>query len=366
MLDDLFFGLNQDDPKEDYPGYFYKWDDAMSEDKPTGYFEAEQLIHIVDIYFQESENDKARKTIEYALAKYPDNEDLLYEILVSLSDYELWNDLFTLTGKYRNKKLFWIDGHRLEALFHLGMEDEAFQFFSRLKEAYTKDADSLSVLYQAMGESLLEVGLNDAAILVLDEAIKRLGEEIEFLWLQIESYVALENKEKVVELGTKIGELSPFDPVGWHRLGLYYSEIKKYDRAIEAFEFAQDLNFSDSKKNLFELISAHEKNGNIELALKKTKEYLHLYPESYFVNLSAALLSAETGKWEEAIGFLDKVINIKPEMDALYAYKASFLVNLGEIKKAKATLTEGIQRTNDPDGLLAGELGKIDLEFPEY
>ncbi|MDL2223011.1 hypothetical protein LJB98_02825 [Bacteroidales bacterium OttesenSCG-928-M11] len=365
MLDDIFFGLNQEEEhQENYPEYFYNWDNSLTEGKTPGYFESEQLSHIVEIYFQENENEKARKTILYSLEKYPNDDDLLYEIMIILSDYALWNDLFILTEKHRNSSVFWIDGHRLEALLHLGMEEEAFHFFSEIKRTYTKKSESLFILYQAMGESLIEVGLNDAAVLVLDEGIKVLGEKVEFLWLQLESYLALRDKEKVVELGNKIGILTPFDSLGWHRLGLYYSEIQEYERAIEAFEFAQNLNFSDSKKNLYELIKAYQSNGNPSMALEKTKEFLHLYPDNYFVNISAATLSAELEEWRDAIEYIDKVIALKPEMGALYLYKSSYLLKIGEIKKAKATLLDGISASNNSDELLLAELNRLNQSFP--
>lgn len=365
-IDDNFFDFDSNEAESPaYPYYYFAWDKILSEGKKPELIAPEEIKDIIEIYLEEGSFDKARKTIYYALnGGLEEDEDFLYEVFVLLSDFEQWNDTLSLCDRYKHLSEFWIDGHRLEALLHLGMEDEAFQVFGEIKKTYAEDKESLSVLYRAMGEALIEVDLFEAVVLVIGEAIDLLGKDIEFYWLQIDSYIALDQKEKVMEIAEIISSLAPFDSPSWYRLGICYRNIEEYEKAIDAFEFARNLHFEDEENNLLELIKAYEKNGNLSKALEKAKEFLYLYPDNYYVNLLAANLCGDMEQWEDAINFLNKVIKKKPKMDALYLYKSIYLVNLGEYKKAKQILQEGIDISSDPTGELASKLQVLNEQFP--
>ncbi|MDL2243237.1 tetratricopeptide repeat protein [Bacteroidales bacterium OttesenSCG-928-J19] len=365
-LDDYSFEFYEEESRrEPYPDYFYVWDKQLSENRIPGFFEVEELKDIIEIYLQQDELTKARQSIRIVLDKYGEDEDVLYDIFVLLSDFELWNDLLSLSKDLGKKQAFWIDGHKIEALFHLGMEEEAFQAFRQAKKRYAEDREALFILYRAVGESLIDIDLFEGAALVVEEGIDLLGDDIEFTWLQLESHVALADTEEVLKLGKKITNAAPFDSFSWHRLGLCYMEVKEYEKAIEAFEFAEDLNFPEKKKNLLKLIKAYEQNENHAKALDTAKEFLRLYPDAFFVNLTAASLSADMEKWEDAIKYLDEVIKVKPQIHVLYLYKSSYLMNLGEHRKALLILQEGIVKSEDPEGALKDELDRLKGQFPE-
>lgn len=342
--------------ENDLPDFFQAWDDALNKGQTPGYHEVEELCDIIDIYLSEEQDEKAKQTINYAFKFYPDNDELIYEVLLLLNDYEMWNDLLFLAEKYKDIPQIWPDGHKLSALLHLGMEEDAFLFFKKLKKKYAENKESISIIYQAMAEALHEVDLFDASIDVLKEAFELISDnDIDFLWLQVQNYVSLEDKEKVLELGARIQKLSPLDPETWSRLGNTYKDIGETKKEIEAFEFAQSLGNIDSSDLMF-LIYAYEKNGNINKALEKIDEYLLRNPDSYVVQLMAANFCSQTQDWAKALTYVTKAISLLPEMDSLYLYQADFLVRLGEYKKAIIALQEGIQKTGDHEGILAKEL----------
>jgi tetratricopeptide (TPR) repeat protein len=68
--------------------------------------------------------------------------------------------------------------------------------------------------------------------------------------------------------------------------------------------------------------------------------------------------------WADAIRFLDKAIKITPSLDALYLYKSTYLLHLGEQKKAKMVLKEGIKKTKDPEKDLGNELNRLNDLYP--
>ena len=356
-----------DNIENDIPDFFLAWDNALEKGQAPGYYEVEELCEIVDIYISEGKTDKAKKTIDYAFKFYPDNEDLVYETLLLLNDYEMWNDVLELAEKFSDMNQVWPDGHKLTALLHLGMEEDAFLFFRKMKSKYAEDEENLAIIYQAMAEALHEVDLYDASIDVLKEAIELISEDnIDFWWLQLQNYAALKDrdavKEDVFKISKHIQKLGSLDIETWCRLGNVYKEIDETEKAIEAFEFAQSLGRIDSN-DLMSLIYAYEKNGNLNKALEKTDEYLSRRPDSTIVLLLGANHCAQMQNWELALSYIVKAIDLIPEMDSLYIYQADFLVRLGEYRKALAALEEGIKKTGDKDKTLANKLEQLISEF---
>jgi len=355
-----------EETNETYPDFFLEWDKAVSSGNKPGFYEPEELTEIIEIYIINNQIKRAKQAINYAFRIYSDDEDLIYEILLLLNDYECWNDLMTLCEKLKKNELdVWVEGHRLTALLHLGMEDEAFIIFKRLKGELAENEEDLSIIYQAMGEALCDVDLFDSCIQIIEEALEKLEKDINFYWILLQCFVSLNCKKDVLELAEVIQNLSPLDAATWHRLGLSFQDIGDKERAIEAFEIARSLGY-DPEEILMNLIYIYDKNNNFNKALEKAKEYLEIYPESYFINMMAAKFNSDMENWNEALKYIDIALELTPYMEALYLYKSTFLINLGEYKKAKLILMEGINNTQDLKGNISKKLLELNNQYPDY
>jgi len=365
MKDFIFNHLNGE-ADESYPDFFFEWDNAVTSGRTPGFYEPEELTEIIEIYIINNQSKRAKQAISHALRIFSDDEELIYEILLLLNDYECWNDLLTICEQMsKGESDVWVDGHRLTALLHLGMEDEAFLIFQRLKTKYAGDKEDLSIIYQAMGEALCEVDLYDSAIEVIQEAVDNLDEDINFYWLQLQCYVSLDCKEEVLELAEVIQKLNPLDAGTWHRLGLFFRDINDNEKAIDAFEYAQSLGYSP-EEILMNLIYIYDENKNFNKALEKAKEYLLLFPESYLVNMMAAKLNSRMEKWNDALKYVDAALKLIPDEESLYLYKSNFLLHLEEYKKAKLALIDGLKNTKDSEGFLSKRLSKLNKQYPDY
>jgi len=354
-----------DSPKEPYPDFFHEWEESLTKNLSPRFFDAEELSEIIEIYLTEDEIQKAKKTIHHALKLHENNEDLIYDILLLLNDFTLWNDLLTLSEQYKDLPEVWVDGHKIAALLHLRMEEDAFLFFRKMKTKYEKNKENLSIIYQAMSEALNEVDLFEASANVIEEAISIMGVEIEFLWLQLLSYTALKDKENVCKIASQVESINPLDGETWHRLGNIYNEVEEIEKSIEAFEFAESLGYK-IQNNYLNLITIYEKNGNYIKALEKAKEYLYLYPENYMINIIATNICSQMEMWEEALYFVNVALKLIPEMESLYLYKSNFFLHLGEQKKAILALIEGIELTDDSQGDLKKELERLQDLYPDF
>src|SRR5215470_8773819 len=229
--------------EENYPNFFYKWNELLSANQIPCFLDADEFSEIIEIYLIEEEFAKARKTIYYALKYHFNNENLIYNIMSLLEDSKQWNDLLVLTKQYKNIQSIWIDKYKLIALFHLGMEEDAFVYFKTMKYKYKKDIKNLSDIYIAMGENLIELDLLNSAVDVINEGITIFDPTIDLYWLLLQSYLFLKQKENALEIISKIKQLDASNGKTWYCLGKIYLDLDETNKAIEAFEFAESLGY---------------------------------------------------------------------------------------------------------------------------
>lgn len=357
-----------DDENEDsFSDSFTEWDDARKLGTSPGYFDADELCDIIDTYLSLDQVSESKEVVEYALRVHPHNEDMLYDIMQMQNDYELWDDLFRLTEQYKTLDKVWVNAHKVTALLHLGMEENAFSLFRKAKTKYTKSRKSLTIFYLAMSESLYDVDLYEAAIDVINEILPKLEDNPneDLLWIQLQCYQATNNKEEVIRLCEQLVKISPMDADVWSRIGLVYKEIGEKEKSIDAFEFAASLGKREPI-DILNLIYSYKENGNLLKALEKADDYLERSPNDYIINLLAANLCMEIEDWEKALKYADKAISIDASNDFLYLYKSRCYIRLGEIKKAINTLEEGIRNSKDISNELKQELQILRGEYPEY
>jgi tetratricopeptide (TPR) repeat protein len=352
-------------PEDSYPEYFIEWDNAVRRGKKPGFYSSDDLLEIIEIYLDENKIDNARQAVDFALALHGADEDLLFDIMMTLDDFEMWNDLLTLSERYREETEEFGEGHKITALVHLGMEAEAFNFLKTLKKKYANDKDALGMVYAAMGEALLDIDLFESCDEVMQEAIVAVDEDEDFLWIRMQCLVALKNIPKLIKVAEKIQKKTPLDGENWQRLGIMFQEAGEMDRAIDAFENSLSLNY-ETRENLLNLIFAYDENENPAKALERIFEYIETYESDYYMFFTAAKLCAQLEDYAAALDYINQAIVLEPSADdSIYLYKSSFLMHLDEKRKAKLALAEGIKNTEDPYDNLKKELLKLNLQFPE-
>lgn len=357
---------NQDEEgNEQYPVFFYEWDNSVRKGKKPGFYSAEDLLEIIEIYLEEEKIDNARQVVDFALALHGADEDLVCDIMLIMDEYELWNDLLEMSERYSNITDEYGECNKIISLLHLGMEEDAFHFFGTLKKKYAGDSETLTVIYTAMGEALLDLDLFESSDEVMLEAIRTTGENDDYLWIRLQCLVALKDNEAAIEIAEKIQQKNPLDGELWRRMGEAFQELGEKDRAIDAYENALSLDH-DPQTVLLKLIFAYEDNENPAKALERLNEYMEQFESSYYLFFTAAKLCSQLEDWTAALAYINQAISLEPSADeSVYMYKSHFLLQLDEKLKAKLALAEGIENTTDPYGKLRKELLKLNKKFPK-
>ncbi|GHT01495.1 hypothetical protein AGMMS49525_02340 [Bacteroidia bacterium] len=368
--DDDMFSLGRP-----YPDFFYEWDETLDANRePSRLFDSSELGNIVSFYANDREESKLKKTAKYALKIYPNDKELLGDVMDALEERGLWNDLLTLSKKHVCQGNVIADSNVLLSLLHLRMEEEAFVAFSKMTEIYTSD-DRLSAIYLAMGDALADVDLFQSSIAVINEGIKLFPDVQEFLWLNMETYWAMDEREKTFEMADKLTQKNALDVNFWKQLGDIYNKMEEHEKAVEAFQYAESLGY-DRNLHLLDMARTYHDSENYEQALEALEEFTdefspHQIFGQTFVPLIAAEMCAQLEQWEKAIVYLDKSIAFSPNSELFYHSKAEALVRLKRYDEAKSVLEEGIRMCQDEDGYLKKLLSKFmagdyDLDRDNY
>jgi len=363
-FDDLAQEFDEDDG-ELFPEVYYQWDDALSANLTPPYIEEDDLLMIINLYLDDGDLEKARKTIDYTFRFYPSDMELLADVLMSLNECELWNDIIDLVEQYDSMPDIWVDCHKISALLHLGLEEEAYTWFILRKELYRIEEDDYALLYQAMCEALTDVDLFESAIAILNEARQIFGNSEELEWLNLQIDISKEDKDSAMKTAARIEKMNPLDGLTWHNLGrIYANDLDAPENAIDAFEFAESLDFREQPNYLY-LICMYEKCEYYLKALDKIKEYESRFDENLMLQVLAISICTELGMWNESLNYVNRAINRAPEISSLYICKSDILQSLGETQKARSVLEEGIRQTADNGGELKKKLKNLLKLYPD-
>ncbi len=141
----------------------------------------------------------------------------------------------------------------------------------------------------------------------------------------------------------------------------YYASIAalRSEKNEEALALLTELAQSDysAKQSVFELLASVYQNQNDTVKyLKALQEGLEAYPQSQFFIGSIVNYYVSTGKYAEALEYVDKVIATDPKNIEYINVKAELLNQLKDYKGAKAVLEAALAENRTPNGVFL--LGK--------
>lgn len=149
---------------------------------------------------------------------------------------------------------------------------------------------------------------------------------------------------------------SPHSPQNHNNLGDYYSRHGDYQKAIEEFKSAIELNpdYGDAYHNLG---NAYREIGNNEEAIANYQKALSLNPNLWQSHQNLAARYFELGEFGLALQELEKAVKINPQNPALYINLGILYLQLDEKEKAKEAFQQALlidpQNQRAKEGLLS-------------
>ena len=254
--------------------------EAMSQQGTVGFIEETVIWQLIDHYEAQDQLDRAIDVIDHAIRQFSYSTDFYLQKARLLSEQ----------GKI-HQALACLDGANA---FLVG-ESEADLLRAELLAACDREEEALSLIYQLKselrGKELGNVFFCEACIyeqqeqfdqkyIALDHALRlnpNNGSALERVWFSME--LAGMYKESI-ELHQFLLDEDPYNHIAWYNLGYAYFSLKKYKKAIEAFEYAYIVqpDFAFAYRDCAECWMAI---GQFDKALTCLKELLlHTQPDS--------------------------------------------------------------------------------------
>lgn len=327
------------------------------------FFDAIEFENIINYYLDSAKTNLAKQALQLGLAQHPNSfilkllkaEILIFEGNLDRS-FELLNQLQALEPN--NSEVY----------------VQKAAIFSKKK----KHKEAVNLLYSALQHTADEadiLSLIGMEFLYIDDFKKALSSFAKCLEVDFEDYSALHNvifcfnmqskhKEAIEYLKNYVNNKNPYSEVAWHQLGIQYFTIKKYKKALKAFEYAILID-EEFIGGYIEKAKTLEKLKKYRKAIYQYKIALELDDPTSFVYHKIAFCYEKLQKKSLAIQFYKKAITEDPLSEKNWIAITSILIEKKKHKKALKTIRKALE--TDPDKASYLKLyAQINLELKNY
>nr|WP_321331327.1 tetratricopeptide repeat protein [uncultured Bacteroides sp.] len=275
--------------------------EEMKKKNKNVYLEADALIEIASAYRNDGQDDNALSVLEYGLMLHPGNTDILIEKVYFYIDKNMLPEASSTFNEIAD--VFSRDVKILKAELCLNEKniEEANAIFNELE-----DKEEIDTIFE-FANLYLESNYIKEALSLLEPMISEDNSE-ELISLLAECYNLNEQYDLAIEWFNKLIDLDPYDVSSWIMLSDIYIEIKQYDKALEAADFAlaidpKNQNAKMKKSICYECLGNYEESESFlnEAIISAVipNELTHSFSGTRFLNMC---------KWEEAYEEFDKAL----------------------------------------------------------
>lgn len=185
----------------------------------------------------------------------------------------------------------------------------------------------------------------EKAIEIINYMLQGGGDNQEKLDLLTElafSYELVGKIEEAIEAYYKILEIDPFNFLAYYNLGVLYSSLERWNKAIENFKFsiAVNENFSSSH---FNLGYTYASLGNYKEAIESYKRALEIEPEDYSAWYNLGLSYEAINDFRNAVNAYTKSIESNTNYVNSYIARGYCYQEIGEIEHAEKDFNQAIK-----------------------
>ncbi len=272
--------------------------ESMLKSNEVGFFDSEEFEQIIEHYLEEGKMTLARKAIQLGLSQHPASVEvrlLQAEVFVFDNDYEraheILNDLYELQP--HNAEIY------IQKANIFSKTDEHLKAVDLLLQALDLTPDQADV-YNLMGMEYLFIEDYQNAKANFIKCLELDDTDYSALYNIIYCFDFLKENKKAIDFLNHYLNTNPYSEVAWHQVGKQYFDLKIYDKALAAFEFAI---ISDE---LF--VGAYLEKGKVLEKLGKFNEAIENYQITLELDDPTSFAYLRLGKCYEKLGANDLAI----------------------------------------------------------
>jgi len=303
------------------------------------FFDSEEFENIIHHYLNQGKIALAKKAIKLGLEQHPTSINLkLFKIEVFVFEDKLiqadtlLNELHSLDP--RNEEIF------IQKANILSKKDNHKKAIKVLKQALELTDDVVD-LYSLIGMEYLFLDDYEKAKIYFMKCLEADLEDYSALYNVVYCFEYLQQNEEAISYLNIFLDKNPYCEVAWHQLGKQYFHLKKYKKALTAFDFAI---ISDDA-----FIGAYLERGKVLEKLKCFTEAIENYnitlklddPTS-FALLRIGYCFEKLHKDDMAIQYFDRTVHEDPLLDKGWIAITKFYKKKGDFQKALYYINKAI------------------------
>jgi len=339
----------------------------------VGFYDSDRLEAIIDHYLINGNYTKANAAAEIGIQQYPFHSLFLIRKAQAMSGLGQLKEALNILAQAEKMDSRSMELVLTKAAIFSQLRDSklAVRYFREALElAETEDKDEI---YLDLASELEQLRDFSSAIEVLEEAMRLNPKNEGALYEMAFCFDQLGDYDRAMKSYTNFLDDNPYSYTAWYNLGNTFSKAENFVDALNAYEYCVAINPSFPPA-YFNMGNAHltleQYNESIECFMKcieldgddaltfcylgeayEQLEQLPLAWEYYQKSLSLAPNLAEAwlglgivkdleGKPKESLSYIERAIEIEPDMDGYYHVYAGALENCERFEEAeKAYLT---------------------------
>ncbi|WP_031425660.1 tetratricopeptide repeat protein [Flavimarina sp. Hel_I_48] len=322
--------------EEDFPLIRFE---SMLKTNHVVFFDSEEFEDIVNHYLENGKMALAKKAVKLGLDQHPTSSNLKLfgiEILIFENKLEeadrLLNELYLIEPQ--NEEIF------IQKANIFSKQDnhaKAVELLESALELTEDDADIYSLIgmeYLFM-EDFQNAKFNFMKCLEVDE------DDYASLYNIIYCFDFLDQHEEAIEYLNMFLNKNPYSEVAWHQVGKQYFDLKLYDKALAAYDFAiiSDDTFIGA---YFEKGKVLEKLGKFNEAIENYQITLGLDDPTSFAYLRIGKCYLKLKCDDLALDYFSKTVHEDPLLDKGWIAITDFYVRKMDYQKALYYINKAI------------------------
>ncbi|MEZ4853381.1 tetratricopeptide repeat protein [Flavobacterium sp.] len=319
--------------------------ESMLKTNKVFFFDSDEFEGIILHYMDTGRINLAKRALKIGLEQHPKStgiklvqvEMLIYEDKLELAE-KLLTELFAIEPT--NEEIY------IQQANIFSKRDQHEKAIHSLQTAL-KYTDDLADIYSMIGMEYLFMDdlekAKDYFILCLEI------DELDYsaLYNVVYCFDFLDQNEKAIEYLEKFIDKNPYSEVAWHQLGRQFYTLKKYEKAVWAFDYATLID--DTFLGAYmEKAKAYEKLKRYEEAITAYTITTELDDVTSFALLRMGRCYLKLGNKEKALEFYHKTVHEDPLLDKGWIAITDFYITEKNYRKALYYVNKalGIDDTN--------------------
>ena len=313
--------------------------ESMLKTNDVLFFDSSEFENITHYYLENGKIALAKKAVKLGLSQHPGSvnlkllrvEILVFEDKLDLAD-SLLNEIYELESS--NEEVYI---QKANILSKKDQHEEAIKMLELALDITFDEAD----VYSLLGMEYLFLEDFENAKLNFMKCLEADEEDYSALYNIMYCFDFLEQKQGAIDYLNTFLDKNPYSEVGWHQLGKQYFDLKNYQKALAAFDFAI---ISDDH-----FIGAYLEKGKVLEKMGRYNEAIENYDITISLDDPTSFAYLRIGKCYEKLGLVDmalknyrQTVHEDPLLDKGWIAITDFFYKKGNYQKALYYINKAI------------------------